>query len=198
MVIDVLRAIGDVLTSEAAYINALTFAVFLAFGAAGEWVAERSGTLNISLEAMFLAGAFAAAVGADRTDNVLVGVLFAMVAGLVVAWVQANMSHRLVANQFVVGLTLNILVLGVTSFLASELEPVTSKAPAQRIPLLADIPIEERSIPVDVLYRADEVFLTGTTLEVLGVVQIDGNTIGAGQPGPITKTLAARCALLTA
>jgi D-alanine transaminase len=60
-----------------------------------------------------------------------------------------------------------------------------------------DIVIEERFIPVDVLYRAEEVFLTGTTLEVLGVVQIDGNTIGSGRPGPVTKTLAARWALLT-
>ena len=60
-----------------------------------------------------------------------------------------------------------------------------------------DIVIEERFIPVDLLYRADEIFLTGTTLEVLGVVQIDGKTIGSGQPGPITKMLAARWALLT-
>ncbi len=60
-----------------------------------------------------------------------------------------------------------------------------------------DIVIEERFIPIDLLYRADEVFLTGTTLEVLGVVQIDGKTIGSGQPGPITKALAARWALLT-
>jgi D-alanine transaminase len=60
-----------------------------------------------------------------------------------------------------------------------------------------DILIEERFIPVDVLYRADEVFLTGTTLEVLGVVRIDGHTIGSGQPGPITNMLAARWALLT-
>ncbi|MBS0181870.1 MAG: D-amino-acid transaminase [Nitrospira sp.] len=60
-----------------------------------------------------------------------------------------------------------------------------------------DIVIEERFIPVDFLYRADEVFLTGTTLEVLGVVQIDGKTIGSGQQGHITKTLAARWALLT-
>ncbi len=60
-----------------------------------------------------------------------------------------------------------------------------------------DIAIEERFIPVDLLYRADEVFLTGTTLEVLGVVQIDGKIIGSGQPGPITKALAARWALLT-
>ncbi len=60
-----------------------------------------------------------------------------------------------------------------------------------------DILIEERFVPVDVLYRADEVFLTGTTLEVLGVVRIDGHTIGSGQPGPITSMLAARWALLT-
>lgn len=60
-----------------------------------------------------------------------------------------------------------------------------------------DIVIKERFIPVDLLYRADEVFLTGTTLEVLAVVQIDGKTIGSGQPGLITKGLAARWALLT-
>lgn len=60
-----------------------------------------------------------------------------------------------------------------------------------------DIAIEERFIPADLLYQVDEVFLTGTTLEVLGVVQIDGNIIGSGQPGPITRTLAARWALLT-
>lgn len=60
-----------------------------------------------------------------------------------------------------------------------------------------DLVIEERFISVDVLYRAEEVFLTGTTLEVLGVVQIDGKTIGDGQPGPITKMLAARWAILT-
>lgn len=59
------------------------------------------------------------------------------------------------------------------------------------------IAIEERFIPVESLYSADEVFLTGTTLEVLGVVRVDGKTIGSGRPGPITKTLAARWALLT-
>lgn len=138
---DVFRAVGDVLSSDAAYINALTFAVFLAFGASGEWVAERSGTLNISLEAMFLAGAFAAAIGVDRTGNEVAAVGIAVLASVAVAWVQANMSHRLAANQFVVGLTLNILVLGMASFLASELEPVTTKSEALRIPLLASIPL---------------------------------------------------------
>ncbi|NGZ95047.1 MAG: D-amino-acid transaminase [Nitrospira sp. WS110] len=60
-----------------------------------------------------------------------------------------------------------------------------------------EIPIKERFVRVNELYAADEVFLTGTTLEVLGVVQIDGKTIGHGQPGPVTKALAAQWALLT-
>ena len=59
------------------------------------------------------------------------------------------------------------------------------------------IPIEERPMAVDSLYSADEVFLTGTTIEVLGVIRIDGKTIGSGRPGPVTKALAARWALLT-
>jgi D-alanine transaminase len=59
------------------------------------------------------------------------------------------------------------------------------------------ISIEERFFPVDFLYAADEVFLTGTTIEVLGVVEIDGNVIGTGRPGPITRALAAQWARLT-
>lgn len=138
---DVISAIFDVLTSEAAYINAFTFAVFLAFGATGEWVAERSGTLNISIEGMLLAGAFAAAVAHDVAGSEIVAVVAAAAAGVTVASVQAQMSHRLTANPFVVGLTLNILVLGLTSFLDSELNPAGYRADAVRIPLLADIPL---------------------------------------------------------
>lgn len=39
------------------------------------------------------------------------------------------------------------------------------------------------------LYTADEVFLSGTAAEVIGVVKIDGRVIGDGRPGPITKRL---------
>lgn len=40
------------------------------------------------------------------------------------------------------------------------------------------------------LYNADEVFLTGTAAEVIGVVKIDRRVIGSGKPGPVTKDLA--------
>ncbi|MBK8277565.1 MAG: D-amino-acid transaminase [Nitrospira sp.] len=60
-----------------------------------------------------------------------------------------------------------------------------------------EVVVEERFMSIESLYQADEVFLTGTTLEVLGVVQIDGKSIGNGRPGPVTQALAARWAILT-
>ena len=39
------------------------------------------------------------------------------------------------------------------------------------------------------LYTCDELFLTGTAAEVIGVVDIDGRVISQGRPGPITKLL---------
>lgn len=39
------------------------------------------------------------------------------------------------------------------------------------------------------LYTSDEFFLTGTAAEVIGIVDIDGRTIGDGKPGPVTREL---------
>lgn len=39
------------------------------------------------------------------------------------------------------------------------------------------------------VYTADEVFLTGTAVEVISVVKVDGRTIGDGVPGHYTKLL---------
>jgi branched-chain amino acid aminotransferase len=51
------------------------------------------------------------------------------------------------------------------------------------------IPVREAVLRDEDLFGADEAFLTGTTREVLPVVQVDDRTIGAGVPGPITGTL---------
>jgi branched-chain amino acid aminotransferase len=47
---------------------------------------------------------------------------------------------------------------------------------------------EEDLAPID-LYTADEVFLTGTGAEIIGVVKIDGRIVGEGRPGPKTGML---------
>lgn len=48
----------------------------------------------------------------------------------------------------------------------------------------ANMPIEQRAIPQAELYSADELWITGSTKEVLAVIEVDGKPIGNGQPGP--------------
>jgi branched-chain amino acid aminotransferase len=48
---------------------------------------------------------------------------------------------------------------------------------------------EERALTLFDLYRAEEVFLTGTVCELVPVIAIDGREIGAGKPGPVWRTL---------
>jgi simple sugar transport system permease protein len=138
---DFLSAIGEIATNESAYRNAVIAAVVLLFASSGELVAEKAGTINISLEAMMLAGAFAAALGQDLTGSVWLALPIGMAAGVAVALVQANMSHRLPADQFVVGLVLNVLVLGLVGFLTAEIEPETNLVDRVEIPLLSQIPL---------------------------------------------------------
>jgi D-alanine transaminase len=49
--------------------------------------------------------------------------------------------------------------------------------------------LRETPLAVDRLRRADEVFVTASTIEVLPVVRIDGRRVGDGGPGPTTRAL---------
>ncbi len=143
---DFTGAAGDVVSNSATYEVGLRFFAVLAFAATGEWIAEKSGTMNISVEAMMLGSAFGAAVGYDVSSSVSVGFIFAVSAGLLIAVVQANMSHRLLVNQFVVGLTLNVLVLALVAFLHSDLNPVSKTASSLGIPGLKSIPLVGKAL----------------------------------------------------
>ncbi len=138
---ELLRALADVFSSEALYVSAFQLSVLFAFAATGEWVAERAGTLNISVEGMLLTGAFGAAWGMSASGNAAIGVLAGCAGGIAIALVQANLAHRLTANQFVVGLALNVLAIGLTAFLSTELDLGSTKASVVEIPLLSELPL---------------------------------------------------------
>lgn len=53
------------------------------------------------------------------------------------------------------------------------------------------IQVKERTFTLEELKVADEVFLSSTTSEVMPIVDIDGNLVKGGVPGPITKKLQA-------
>lgn len=54
---------------------------------------------------------------------------------------------------------------------------------------VAGIPVREAVLKDDDLFGADEVFLTGTTREIMPIVDVDDKKIASGMPGPVTKKL---------
>ncbi len=60
------------------------------------------------------------------------------------------------------------------------------------------IPWREKDISLTEVYRAGEMFCTGTMGEIAPVIQVDGRTIGSGQAGPITGRLSGLFAERTA
>ncbi len=60
------------------------------------------------------------------------------------------------------------------------------------------IPYQEKDISLIEIYRADEMFCTGTMGELATISKVDGRTIGDGSIGPMTKRLGALYAQLTA
>ena len=59
------------------------------------------------------------------------------------------------------------------------------------------IPCDERDLTLTDVYRADEMFCTGTMGELAPVREVDGRTIGNGQYGPLTTRLSGLFAELT-
>lgn len=64
-----------------------------------------------------------------------------------------------------------------------------TRATVLRLAESLSISAKEQPFTLDQLYQADEVFITGTTVEITPVLSIDGQTIGNGKPGTITKKL---------
>jgi D-alanine transaminase len=51
------------------------------------------------------------------------------------------------------------------------------------------VPVSERAIPIEEFRTAQEVFFTGTTVEVRPTVSVDGQPVGDGKVGPVTRVL---------
>ncbi|MBI3812498.1 MAG: aminotransferase class IV [Nitrospirae bacterium] len=51
------------------------------------------------------------------------------------------------------------------------------------------IPVREAQLKPSDLYKADECFLTNTSMEIMPVVRADGIKIGDGKPGPVARLL---------
>src|SRR3954471_19049265 len=62
---------------------------------------------------------------------------------------------------------------------------------ASVLEIAADLGIEARVAPISVedVLGADELFFTGTAVEVTAIREVDGRTISGGKPGPVTRRI---------
>jgi simple sugar transport system permease protein len=128
--------------------GSLFLAIPLVFGALSGLLCEHSGIINVAIEGQLLAGAFLAAVVASLTSSAYMGLIAAPIAGALVALLLVLFSIRYVVDQIITGVVLNVLVVGVTSYLFSTVLKVNAatwnsppKLPVIDIPVLSQIPV---------------------------------------------------------
>jgi len=131
----------------------------ITIGALSGVLCERTGVINIAIEGMLLGGAFvgvlvAALITGENDPEILgaplggwIGVGAASLSGAVLAWVLAVLAIKYRVDQIIIGVVINIFVLGLTSFLTVRLlreNAHLNQAPIfkpVKIWLLGDIPV---------------------------------------------------------
>ena len=117
----------------------------LIYASIGEVFAERSGVLNIGLEGIMLFGAFGGFAAAHAMNNRGIGLLAAILIGVLCGLLFAVFIVTIKANQIVVGAAFNMVGLGLTGFFyrtmfTSTVQGIKAFPPIQ-IPVLSQIPV---------------------------------------------------------
>ncbi len=139
----VLIALGEIFTNPAFYKLTLTAATPFIFASLGGVFSEVTGVVNIALEGIMLMAAFWSVVFTTITGNPWIGLLFAILVGLGMAWLHAWASIKWRGNQIVSGTALILLAQGVTGFLMEPIfgrpgqTDIVSRIPEIKIPFFS-------------------------------------------------------------
>lgn len=122
--------------------------------ALGGMICERAGVFQISLEGLMLTGAFAAVAASYAAQSALAGALVAMVAGAGLSLVLAYGTVTRRGDPIVLGVAINLLALGLTSFLLGQIFGVRGVFQHARIdgldrlalPGLSELPVLGRAL----------------------------------------------------
>ncbi|GAB6167859.1 ABC transporter permease [Clostridium carnis] len=131
---------------------AISFTIPLLITALGALYCERSGIVNIGLDGLMIVGSFAGAytvskLQANGTSGALwIGLLVAMIVGVIFSLLHAFASVNLNANQVISGTAINMIAGGLTIFLARNMTGsgnirVTNTFIPQDVPVLSKIPV---------------------------------------------------------
>jgi general nucleoside transport system permease protein len=94
----------------------LRIAIPYLFAASGGVISERAGLIGLGLEGYMLSGAFCGAVASYYSGSAWIGLLGAIAGGVAMALLYAVTAIRFRGDQVVVGIAINLLVIGLTRF----------------------------------------------------------------------------------
>jgi len=121
-------------------------AVPIALGGLAGVLSERVAVVNIGIEGMLLAGAFTGAVVGSLLGGVI-GIAGAMLVGGLFGFILGALVITYRVDQIIAGVAINLFVLGMTSYISSQVlaqNSALNNAPVFRpwpIPFLSDIPV---------------------------------------------------------
>jgi len=124
------------------FATAIRLATPYLFASLGEMFAQRSGVLNLGVDGIMLLGAFGAFYVTYTTGSLLLGVLTALIIGLLMGLAMAFVSVTLKAEQGISGIGLYLFGLGMSDLLFQELIGTPRSVegfPRLQFPLLSDI-----------------------------------------------------------
>lgn len=138
----------DQLIDVSLFAAALRMITPILLAALGGAICARVGLFNVGLEGLILVGAFSAILGNYLTGSITMAILFAIGCSLLFALLFAYMSINLQANVIVVGIAINFLAAGLTTFALRAIFNVKGAyydkdmqgLPKIDIPLIKDIP----------------------------------------------------------
>ena len=114
------------------------------YASIGEMFAQRSGVVNLGVDGIMLMGAFSAFFVAMTTGSLALGLLAAIVVGLLMGLLMSVVSVTLQAEQGISGIGLYLFGLGLSSLLFKKTMSGTQSIagfPPIKLPLLGDIPL---------------------------------------------------------
>lgn len=141
---------NDMLTSLIGVATAASAS--LIYAALGETLTERAGVLNLGVEGIMISGALSGFATAMQTQSLALGIVAATLCGACFGLLHGILCVVLRAEQVVSGLALNVLCLGLTAFLGSNL--IGKRGPSFEtlaIPLLSELPIIGRIFQQDIV-----------------------------------------------
>ena len=82
----------------------------------GAIIASRAGARNIALEGTMLTAAFVGVIGSALTQNVYLGLLMAILSGIIISNILAYFALKLKSNIILTGIAINLMASGATVF----------------------------------------------------------------------------------